>query len=206
MARSGALVVATAVLAVTVCGCSDSTGPGDAGGPDIEDFFTMGPGSTYEYSIDWSEDRSTIETSGTLTMSCLGYAQHAGHEALQVLEHYELEHDDGDSTWVEERSDTTYYRISGGQLLAYLWSSQDARVMLQEPLVAGATWTDGGTIVEIASTDVTVNVPAGSFAGCLAVGESGEPPAMYWSRDVGFWVLWYAGGDDWEHVTELSFH
>ena len=204
MARSVALGVATTVLAAMVWGCSDSTGPGDAGGPDIEDFFTMGPGSTYEYSIYGSDDRSTIETSGTLTTSCLGYAEHAGHEALQVREYYELEFDNGDSTWSSEYSDTNYYRVSGDQLLAYLSSSEDAVIMLQEPLTAGATWTDGGTLIEIASADTTVTVPAGSFPGCLAVGESGEVPAMYWSPDVGFCVLMYAVGDDWERIVELT--
>ena len=203
MCRWASLMVLVLALVPTVLGCS-TTGPGPVNPLRVEDCFSMVPGSSYEFDVDWSEESRETDITGTYTVTCLGYEQHSGHQSLQVRELYELFSDNGDSTWSEGHSDTSYYRLTDTQLLWYPNGSQDAIVLLQEPLTVGAIWTSGGATVEISSTDITVNVPAGSFTDCLAIGVQDEPPAVYWSPQVGFLIRMLVGGDDWEHLTELA--
>ncbi len=205
MCRSIASVVLAVALVSALSGCSSTTDPDDVvNAQGVSDYFAMIPGSSYEFDVDWYEEDRATDITGIYTITCLGYEQHGGHQSLQVREIYELFFDNGDSTWTWGHSDTSYYRLTDTQVLSYPGGSQDAIVLLQEPLITGAAWTSAGATIEVASTSVTVNVPAGSFPGCLAIGEQGEPAAMYWSPQVGFFIRMLVGGDDWEHLTELA--
>lgn len=201
--RSRLVLGAVVAAALVASSCSDSTGP-DAEGPDVSDFFSVSPGDSFEYAIDWFAEDRAEETTGTLTITCLGQVEYDGHLALRMREFYDLEIDDGDEIQYETRSDTVHYRLTADRLLYYPDSSMDPSLMLMEPLVAGETWAEGGQTIEISSDDAVVNAPAGTFSDCLAVGLSGQDPSMYWSDQVGFWVLMDVGGIDWQHVTELS--
>ncbi len=196
MRRALALTL-VAFVPVLLTSCGDSTGPsGEVG--DIEDFFPIVVGTTYEYDVTGTsvEEQRDCTIEGTILRTFLEAVAHDGGFDVFPLEENQwgFEYCPSGSTSYAY-TDTMYFRATDSQLLMYEdLESDTAFVFLQEPIALGETWSpfpgQPDVVAEIGSVTETLVVPAGTFTNCVRVDitMTGEPDfylGFHLRRDVG---------------------
>jgi hypothetical protein len=131
------------VVCLTACASAPSARPTQTLTP--ERLYPLHPGGAWSYDVDPGDGTRVLAITRVLEAD-------AAHALVQGGQ---------DSTRYELRPDGIYRSARG----AYL---------LKAPIAAGAHWPSGPDLeAMIRATDVTIDTPAGRFAGCVEVLEQG---------------------------------
>lgn len=193
--RPSVLLLATAALtALAACGSSASParGAGDtktfaegsaATGSPLEKFFPLVDGNQFTYAT----------------------ARDDGDRGMLLVHAHRIDATHGELRTPGGRTRRFAYMAEGIGL------EERSVYVLKEPLTVGNTWTgEHGGRCRIAAIDVTVDVPAGRFVGCVETLEErlGDAPIRYrttFCPDVGVTVLDVESGAQHERAELRSF-